>query len=90
MLPKARPKKAPVQTPIPRRPGGKWIPVLGKPTPSVVTAASVLVPQQEDGWCEYRIHSEHRTAKGRRGHAQHELEGPSGSGTSPCDHLKCT
>ena len=49
MLPKARPKKAPVPTPIPRRPGGKWIPVLGKPTPSVVTAASVLVPRQKTG-----------------------------------------
>ena len=49
MLPKARPKRAPVSTPIPRRPGGKWIPVLGKPTPSVDTAASVLVPQQKMG-----------------------------------------
>ena len=46
MLPKARPKKAPVQTLIPRRTGGKWIPVLGKPMPSVVT---VLVPQQKMG-----------------------------------------
>ena len=49
MLPKAGPKKAPIQTLIPRRPGGKWIPVLGKPAPSVSTAALLLVPQQKTG-----------------------------------------
>ena len=49
MLPKARPKKVPVPTPIPRRSGGKWIPVLGKPAPSVATAASLLVPQKTTG-----------------------------------------
>ena len=49
MLPKGGPKRAPNLTPVPQRPGSKWKPVLGKPTPSTATAASVLVPQQKVG-----------------------------------------
>ena len=76
MLPKARPKKAPVPTPIPRRSGGKWIPVLGKPAPSVATAASLLVPQQTMGGTSRE--SAQGTAPTRTDQsAQPGLEGPS-------------
>ena len=52
MLPKARPKKAPVPTPIPRRSGGKWIPVLGKPAPFGGHSSFVAGSSADDGWYE--------------------------------------
>ena len=75
MLPKARPRKAPVQTLIPRRPGGKWIPVLGKPVPSVTTAASLLVPQQKTGDAS-KESTQSTTPTRTEQSAQPGLEGP--------------
>ena len=46
MLSKSGQKKALIPMPVPRRSSGKWKPMLGKPTISTATAASMLVPQQ--------------------------------------------
>ena len=79
MIPKAKPKRTPVQTPIPRRPGGKWIPVLGKPAPSKATVASLLVPQPGTGGAaeepSQAQHPPERTAAcnpDRRDHSQRQ------------------
>ena len=60
-LPKGGPKKASMPTPVPRRSAGKWKPVLGEPTPSTATAASVLIPQQKVDRDGYETHFEHYT-----------------------------
>ena len=82
MLLKGGPKKASIPTPVPRRFADKWRPVLGKPTVSAATAASVLIHQQKAR--ETGTQPISSTVLAETGvDTPGQLEGPSASASTP-------